>query len=127
VQALEGDVRDFFVATFRHRIDRIRQGQEMLQAILPEILVNPALRERFHRQYVLRVVAMLEPYVQAQIDLGHMRPVDVPLTVRAVQGMFVGLLILRILGDETLQSGWDDVPEFLATLIFDGLSPREGA
>jgi hypothetical protein len=39
--------------------------------------------------------------------------------------MFVGLLVLRILGDETLQSGWDDVPEVLATLVFDGLRPGE--
>jgi hypothetical protein len=39
--------------------------------------------------------------------------------------MFVGLLVLRILGDEPLLAGWGDVPDLLATLIFDGLSPRE--
>jgi len=50
--------------------------------------------------------------------------VDVPLTVRAIQSTFVGLLILRILGDEPLQSGWDDVPDVLATLVFDGLRPQ---
>ena len=126
VEALQGNVRDFFVATFRHRMGRIQQGQEMLQAILPEVLVDSELRERFRQQYVLRVATMIEQYVQAQIELGRMRPVDVPLTVRAIQGMFVGLLVLRILGDEPLQSGWDDVPEVLATLVFDGLSPREG-
>ena len=27
-------------------------------------------------------------------------------------------------GDETLRSGWDGVPELLATIIFDGLRPR---
>jgi len=48
---------------------------------------------------------MLEQYVQARIELGHLRPVDVPLTVRAIQGMFVGLLVLRILGDEPLRTG----------------------
>ena len=126
VEALQGNVRDSFVAAFRHRMGRIQQGQEMLQAILPEVLVDSELRERFRRQYVLRVATMIEQYVRAQIELGRTRPVDVPLTVRAIQGMFVGLLVLRILGDEPLQSGWDDVPEVLATLVFDGLSPREG-
>lgn len=125
VEALQDDARDFFVATFCHRMGRIQQGQEMLQAILPEVLTNPELREQFYQQYVLRITMMIEQYVHAQIELGHMRPVDVPLTVRAIQSMFVGLLVLRILGDELLRSGWDDVPEVLATLVFDGLKPGE--
>jgi len=122
MEALQGDTREFFVTVFRHRANRIQQGQEMLQAILPEVLTNPELREQFYQQYVLRIATMIEQYLQARIELGHMRPVDVPLTARSVQSMFVGLLILRILGDEALQSGWDDVPEVMATLIFDGLS-----
>jgi TetR/AcrR family fatty acid metabolism transcriptional regulator len=124
--ALQGDVHDFFVAMFRHRMGRIQRGQEMLQAILPEVMVTPELRERFYQQYVLRIAMLLEQYLQARIELGHIRSLNVPLTVRAVQGMFVGLLILRILGDELLQSGWDELPEVLATLIFDGLSARDG-
>jgi AcrR family transcriptional regulator len=125
VEALQGDVRDFFVATFRHRMGRIQQGQEMLQAILPEVLVDQDLRPIFYRQYVLRIATMIEQYVEAQIELGHLRPVDVSLTVRALQSMFVGLLVLRILGDEPLRSGWDDMSEVLATLVFDGLKPGE--
>jgi len=126
VGALQSDARDSFVAMFRDRMSRIAQNQETLQAILPEMLVNPALRERFYQQYVLRIATLIEQYVGARIELGHVRPVNVPLTARAVQSIFVGLLMLRILGDETLLSGWDDLPEVLATIIFDGLSPRDG-
>jgi len=125
VQALRGDVRDFLVAAFQECMGRIEQGQEMLQAVLPEVLVNSELRERFYQQYVLRIATLLEQYMQAQIELGHMRSVKVPLTVRLVQSMFVGLLVLRILGDEPLRSGWEEVPELLATMVFDGLSPRD--
>jgi hypothetical protein len=64
---------------------RIQRGQELLQAVLPEVLVDPELRQRFYRQYVLRIATLLEQYVQARIELGHVRPVDVPLTVRVVQ------------------------------------------
>jgi AcrR family transcriptional regulator len=126
MEALGGDVRGFFIAMFRHRMGRIQQGQEMLQGVLPEVMVNPQLRERFYQQFVLRVATLVEQYVQARVELGHIRPVDAPLTARAVQGMFLGLLILRILGDEPLQAGWGDVPDVLATLVFDGLRPREG-
>ena len=121
-EALQGDVRDFFVTAFRHRLGRIERGEGLLQALLPQVFINPDLREQFHCQYVLPIAALLEQYVQTQVALGRLRPLDVPLTVRALQATFVGLLVLRILGDETLRAGWNQVPELLATLVFDGLS-----
>ncbi len=124
MDALQGDVRDFFVAVFRNRADSIQQGQEMLKAILPEVMVNPDLSQQFSQQFVRRISTLLEQYVQARIEMGDIRPVNVPLATRAVQGMFVGLIVLRILGDEYLLSEWEDVPEVLATLIFDGLNPK---
>jgi AcrR family transcriptional regulator len=125
LQALQSDVREFIVAAFRERMGRIEAGEEMLQAILPQVFVNPELRERFYHQYVLHIAGLLEPYVRAQVEGGHIRPVDVPLTVRMVQAQFVGLLVLRILGDEPLRRGWEEVPELLGTLLFDGLRPGD--
>jgi AcrR family transcriptional regulator len=124
--ALEGDVRDFFVATFHHRLQRIEQGEQWLKAILPQVFVQPELRERFYQHYVQRVARLLEEYVEAQIERGQLRPVDAPLTTRLLQAMFVGILIMRILGDETVRSRWDEVPELLATIVFDGLSVGGG-
>ena len=124
--ALQSDVRDFFIAVFRHRVGLLPQNHETIQAIMPEILVNPALRDRFRQQFVQPTTALFEQYIRARIELGHIRPINVPLAVRTVQGMFVGLIILRILGDETLLSEWDELPEVLATILFDGLSPRDG-
>jgi AcrR family transcriptional regulator len=125
VEALQCDVREFFITMFSQRSNRIQQGQEMLQAILPEVMVNPELREPFYQQFVLRIGTLLEQYIQTRIELEDIRPVDAALVARAVQGMFVGMLILRILGDEPLLAGWEDVPEVLATMIFDGLSLGE--
>ena len=124
--ALQSDVRDFFIAVFRQRMGLVRQKDETIQAIIPEIMVNPALRERFYQQFVQPTTMLFEQYIQTRVELGHIRPLNVPLAVRAVQGMFVGLLVLRILGDEQLLSGWDELPEVIATLIFNGLSPRDG-
>lgn len=124
--ALQSDVRDFLIAVFRHRVGLLPQNLETIQAIMPEILVNPALRERFRQQFLQPTVALLEQYIRARVELGHIRPINGPLAVRAVQSMFVGLIILRILGDETLLLEWDELPEVLATILFDGLSPRGG-
>jgi len=119
-------VRRFFVAAFQERMGRIEEGEEMLRAILPQVFVNPELGARFYHQYVSRIAGLLEQYVQAQVESGRIRPVDVPLTVRMVQAQFVGMLVLRILGDEPLRSKWKEVPELWATLMFDGLDPGDG-
>lgn len=122
--SLQSDMREFFIAIFRDRLRRIKHNHAMLQAILPEIFNNPELREQFYQQFVQPMAAMLEQYVQARIELGHVRPLNVTLAVRAVQSMFVGLLILRTMGDAYTLSNWDELPEVVATLIFDGLKPR---
>jgi AcrR family transcriptional regulator len=125
-ESLQGDVRGFFVAMFRHRVEHMVEGQETLQAILPEVLVNAQLREQYYQRYVLQITELLEQYVRTRIELGHIRPVDAALATRAVQAMFVGLLVLRIFGDETVVERWEALPELLATIIFDGLRAEGG-
>ncbi len=97
-QTLDEDARNFLLAIARHRVRLIEQNFETLRALLPEMLVNPELREQFYRQFAA------------------------PLAVRSVQGMFIGLMILRILGDEALVDRWDEMPEVLVDLLFEGLS-----
>ena len=125
LHGLQGEVRAFFVAAFEHRLARLEQGEEMLQAILPQVLVHPELRERFYRQYVQRIATMLEGYVAAQVERGQLREVDPQLVVRLVQATFVGLLVLRLMGDEPLHRNWERMPGFLAGVLFEGLEPRD--
>jgi TetR/AcrR family fatty acid metabolism transcriptional regulator len=125
-QAFQSDARGLLTAIFRDRTGRIEQNMEMVRAVLPEILISPELRERFYQQFVLPIAEFIEKNVQARVEMGYLQAANVPLTVRAVQGMFVGLLILRILGDKPLQAGWNDMPEVVMALIFDGLRPRDG-
>ena len=124
LHALNGDPRGFFVAAFRHRLQRMTEGQQMLRAILPEVLVNEELRAEFQQHYILRITELLERYVEAQIRLGQIRAVDVPLTVRLVIATFIGLLFMRSFGDEPLLANWNLVPQALAVLVFDGLNPE---
>jgi AcrR family transcriptional regulator len=120
-EALRGDVKDFIIAMFRHRMQLIRKNHEMIQAVLPEMLTHPALRERFYQQFLSRTTALLEQYVGARVGMGQVQPVDVALAVRAIQSTFVGMLVLRMLGDELLQARWDEMPEVLGTIVFEGL------
>ena len=78
MEALQGDVGGFFAAMLRYRIENFeRQG--VLRVILPEAMTDPQLRELFYQQFLLRVGMLLEQYVQARIELGQIRPVNVAL------------------------------------------------
>jgi TetR/AcrR family transcriptional regulator, fatty acid metabolism regulator protein len=37
----------------------------------------------------------------------------------------LGLLPLQLLGDQAIDKRWEEMPEVLTTLIFDGLTPGE--
>lgn len=127
-ESMDENAQDFMLAIARHRMRLIEQHFETLQAVLPEILVNPDLREQFYRQFAEPLTALLEQYVEARIASGDLRSVDAPLAVRSVQGMFIGLMILRILGDDALVHRWDEMPQVLVDLLFEGLSDgKEGA
>ena len=97
-------MHDTLLAAFEDRLERIEQGEQKVQSVLPAVLVHPELGARFYRKHVPRVSTLLEEYLSPQIEQGHIQQVNVPLTPRVVQRRFVGLLVARVLGDEPLQS-----------------------
>jgi hypothetical protein len=121
-EGLDKNARMFLLAIARQRMALIEEHYQTLQAVLPEIMVNPALRDQFYRRFAEPLARLLEQYVEARIESGDLRPVDTPLAVRSVQGMFIGLMILRILGDRMVADRWDELPELLVDLLFEGLS-----
>jgi AcrR family transcriptional regulator len=126
-QALLGDPRDFFTAMLRYRRDIFEQNYTMLQALLPEILVDRELGARYYQQLLVPVITLLEQHVQTRIERGQIRPINVPLAVRAFFALNAGLLVLLALGDPLIQSEWDDLVDVLTSVIFDGVGPTKTA
>jgi len=126
-QVVTTDVRQFFRQYFAHRWS-IFEGDnlQVLRVVLSEVLVNPELRALYVQRVIAPTFALAEPYVQQLVTAGKLRAMDVPLTLRAITGTFLGLLMLRLLGDQHLQDQWNDVPELLTTLLLDGMLPSEG-
>jgi hypothetical protein len=46
--------------------------------------------------------------------------------MRSVAGAVLGVLVLGLLGDEELNSRWEEVPDVLAGLLIHGLGAAEG-
>jgi hypothetical protein len=79
------------------------------------------LRALYQAQVLHPTLLLAEQVLQAWVDSGLIRPVDVGLAVRAISGMVMGLMIESILGDSLLESKWNDLPDFLTGLLMDGL------
>jgi len=128
-QALPGDPRDFFNAIHHARQDFVLQNMAMLRAVLSEILINRELGQRYYQELVMPGVALMEQHLEARIEQGQIRSVNVPLVVRFLFAINLGLFGLLIIGDPMLQSEWesDDLVEALVSFLFDGLGPREEA
>ena len=121
-QALLEDPAAFFVRIAGNRLGMIAQDQRLFQVVLSELLVNDELRQRFYGLLLQETIAPLERYVSARVDRGDFRPLDVALTVRAVQSMFLGFVFLRVLGDNHLIQHWDRLPGVISDLVFHGMA-----
>ena len=98
----DGDVREFFRAYFRQRLDTIGEdGLNVLRVVLSEMLVNAELRRIYVDRIVAPSFALAEPRFQLLVDRGSLRSEDVPMLLRAISGMFLGLIVLRLVGRST--------------------------
>jgi len=125
-QALVGaDARCSLLALLRRRVSLTERNEQLIRAIVPEIISDAALRGRFVEQLLDGTTAPLERYLEAQIASGQMRQVDIPLCVRALQSLMLGLVLMRLMGDPVVTGRWQELPELLVSLIFDGLAPAQ--
>ena len=118
----EGDFRSFMKAYVRHRLMVIKADNfKVFKVILSEILVNSELRQLYYQKIVEPTFVMAERYFQEWAEQQHFKPIDSSLTMRAIAGMVLGLILEFIMGDKTLEAKWDELPDFLTDLILDGL------
>ena len=121
----EQDIRTFFVTYLRQRMSLLWLNAEVFRAVLSEMLVNADLRELYYQQVLVPTFNIGEHSFLERNKQGHLHQMDVALTVRAMAGMLLGLLTIQLLGDEVIATRWQELPEVLATLLFDGLKPEK--
>jgi AcrR family transcriptional regulator len=117
----EASFTAFFSAYLRERMTMLWSNIEVFQAVLPELLSNSELRERYFQQVIAPTLRIGETYYQLLSDEGQVRPVDAALAVRVLAGSVIGLLLIQLLGDQELQARWQDLPDVLTTAFLDGL------
>lgn len=120
----DANARTLWVDSLRQRIDVFRGSLRELQAVLPDILRAPVLRRRYLQAVLPSRPGFAEPTVGAVGDESALRELDPRLSQRIMPSLFMGLLVLRMLGDVEVDALWDALPEQLAVLLH---PPRKAA
>src|SRR5215831_1598158 len=119
-----GDVGDAFRAYLRERVEALWSNADLFRAVLPELLANPELRARYYDEVIAPTMALGEGAFQDLAASEVLRDLDLPLSMRIVAGSLLGLMVLQLLGDETLAARWREIPDALADLLLPGLLPE---
>lgn len=125
--ALGHDAREFFVNLLHWRHSFVKQNRPMLHALLSEMLVNPELRVHYNQQLVVPFLSAFEQQLKARVERREIRPINVPLTVRFLFAVNLGMLGLLILGDPLLEKEWEsqDLIQQLADFVLMGIGDQE--
>jgi AcrR family transcriptional regulator len=120
-ESLQENPQDFLFILLQNRQDYLRENGVLLQAILSEILVNPDLAQKFHREIILPTQERIEEHLKQRIELGQIQPVDIRLLARIISGLITGLYLLQIVGDQEITSEWDELSRLLVQILFNGI------
>jgi AcrR family transcriptional regulator len=124
--AIDMDIRSFMRVYLYHPLMALKEDNfELFRAIVSEITANVELRELYCQKILEPRLAAAAPQFQRWAEQGILRPIDIDLTVRTLSGLVMGLMLQHIMGDKTLEARWDELPDFLADLILDGLRSKE--
>lgn len=120
-QALDSRPSGFIASYFEERVGRLMDQMTDLQAALPAVLSDVSLRERYFREIFGPTFELANPVVQLWIDQGILRPAQAELLTRSLSSSILGLVILRMLGDEVATNQWPELARTTINLVLYGI------
>jgi AcrR family transcriptional regulator len=123
-QAAQSPLADFMRAYLRERVEALWSNTDLFRAVLPELLANPELRQRYYDELIAPTMTLGEAVLGGLITSRTIRDLDLPLSMRIVAGSVLGVMVLQLLGDETLAARWREIPDALADLLLPGILPE---
>lgn len=122
------DVNDFLRALFVRRWDSFTPlTLAVLRTVFSEALINHHLRAQYMRKVIGPAVTLPEPFFARFIAANTVKPVDIPMTLRIITATFIGLVMMRLLGDAYITKHWAQVPDQVASIFLEGLVAKRTA
>ncbi len=124
-QADDMDLNVFFRHYIRQRLDVFdHTGMDVVKIVLSEVIVNSEMRNMYYQHVVEPTFELAQTYFQKWMDKGLIRQFDVSLTMRLITSMVLGLLVLRLLGDSTIEEQWQKLPDVIADMVLYGIGGK---
>lgn len=125
-QAADMDINTFFRLHLRQRLEMFdSKGMEVVQIVLSEVMVNSELREMYQEKIIAPTFSLAQNYFQQWMDEGLIRRFDVPVMMRLITSMVLGLLVLRLLGDPVVEERWKQLPDIIADMVLYGMNGEQ--
>jgi len=100
-QPPESDAATFLSSLINERLSIGLDNTDVMQLLMSEIRRDPELRRQYIEQVVVPTFKLLEEYLEPRIGKDTFRPSNIPIVVRALIGMIIGLSIISNMEGET--------------------------
>ena len=100
-----------------HRMTEVDMGFQVLKAILPETMTNPELSQMVNEQIYAPGFAVAEQYFQSLMEAGELEKSDPVVLARLFASPLLGLLFLRLLGDEHVSNNWQTYAAAMSSFL----------
>ncbi len=118
----EMDFREFMKVSFRYPLMALEGDNfALFKVIVSEMMVNKEMKDLYFQHILEPALAGGELLLRRWAERHAIKPANIALAARAISGLVLGLIVERIMGDTTLESRWEEIPEFLADLFLDGI------
>lgn len=119
--ATDGDMPTIIRTMLQHPWTALKTDNfALFRIVLSEMMINEELRGLYYAQILEPTLALAETMLADHAVRHNLSPTALKLTIRAVAGMIMGLMIEHIMGDRILADHWDSVPDIAADLIING-------
>lgn len=94
----------------------------LFRVVLSEIMVNDALRTEYRERILAPTLELAQSYFRGLAEQHGLDPERADLLLRSASALVFGFVIQSILGDETVERTWEQLPDMLADLLLNGLN-----
>lgn len=121
-QAQATDLRTFTHHYFQNHLRVFAdQNQQLQRVVLSEVLVNAELRERYIQQIVAPTFVAVLEQLAPLAEQSRLRTENLVLTLQLMSSMLLGVLMARMFDEQSSQEIWEQLPDVLTDLFFEGL------
>ena len=99
------------------RMAEIESRYQILKVVLPEMMINTEFGSRLFEQIYAPLYGLIERYFQQLVNDEQIDLVDPTLAGRLFASPFMGLIMLRMMGDEHIAANWDHYTEAMRKFL----------